>query len=74
MDPYPDEEDIEDMRLGNERECLWRMVFQDNDGGVGNKKGILHTKRWDVYMNNKKAIIKLDYYVEVSGSYENKVL
>ena len=26
-------------------------VFDDNNGGVYNKKLILHNKRWDVYMN-----------------------
>ena len=28
----PDEEDIEDMVLDDERECHWRMVFEDNNG------------------------------------------
>ena len=50
-DPDPDEEDMEDVKLDNERERHWRIVFEDNDGGVDDKKSILHAKRWDVYMN-----------------------
>ena len=33
----PDEEDIEDVQLDNEWECPWRMIFEDNDGGVDDK-------------------------------------
>ena len=44
--PHPDEEEMEDMILDNERDCHWRMVFEDTDGGVDDK-------RWDVYTNEK---------------------
>ena len=30
-----------------------RMVFEDNDGGLDDKKALLHAKRWDVYVNEK---------------------
>ena len=45
MDPDPDEEDMEDVKLDDERERHWRVVFKDNDGGVDDKKVILHAKR-----------------------------
>ena len=58
-----DEEEAEDVKLDNKRERHWRMMFKDDDGGVDDKKGILHIKRWDVYMNEKENIIKGGYYV-----------
>ena len=36
MEPDTVEEDMEDMRLENEREHHCRIVFKDNDGGVEN--------------------------------------
>ena len=44
----------------DERECQRRMVFEENDGGVGDHKSILHAKRWYVYryMNEKEDLIK----------------
>ena len=65
MVPDPDEEEVEDVRLDNERERHWRMFFEDNDGGVDDQKVILHNKMWDVYMNEKEALIKVLYSVEV---------
>ena len=50
-DPDTDEEDMEDVKLDHKRERHWRIVFEDNNGGVDNKKSILHAKRWDVYIN-----------------------
>ena len=41
------------MRLYDERGCQWRVVFEDNGGGVDDKKELLHSKRWDVYVNEK---------------------
>ena len=41
----PDEEDMEDVNIDDERECHWRMVFEDNEGGVDDKKALLHAKR-----------------------------
>ena len=44
---------MEDVILYYERERHWRMVFEDYDGGMEHPKEILHTKRWDIYMNGK---------------------
>ena len=49
MDPYPGEEEVEDVVRENERERHWRIFFEDNNGGVGGTKALLHAKKWDVY-------------------------
>ena len=46
-----DEEEMENFNLDDERERHWRMVFGYNDGGVGDKKALLHSNRWYVYVN-----------------------
>ena len=46
MDPYPDEDKMEDVKLDDEREHHCMIVFEGNDGGVDDKKAILHAKRW----------------------------
>ena len=51
MDLYPDEEEMEDVKLDDKVERHWRVFFEGNYGGVKNDKEILHAKRWDVYMN-----------------------
>ena len=51
MDDDPDEEEMDDINLYNERERHWSMVFEDNDGGVDNAKTLLHANRWDVCVN-----------------------
>ena len=40
-----DKEDMEDFKLDNDRECLWSMVFKDNDRGVYDKKALINSKR-----------------------------
>ena len=35
---------------------------------MGDKKVFLHSKRWDVYMNEKEKLIKGWYLVEFVGS------
>ena len=72
MDPDPDEEDMEDLIWDDKRERHWKIIFENNDWGVDDKKYILHTKRWDVYIKEKKALIF--YSLEVSGYDGNKVL
>ena len=62
------------MRLDNERECHWRVVFEDNNIGVGDDKAFLRSNRWDFYMNKKKYLIKGSYSVEVSGYYGGGVI
>ena len=74
MEDDPDEEEMENVKLDDEREHHWRMVFKDNYGGVDDKKTLLHAKRWDVYLNEKEKIIKGGYSVGVVGSDTKKVL
>ena len=40
-----DEEEMEDINLDEEREHHFRMVFEDNDGGVDEAKSLKHAKR-----------------------------
>ena len=42
------------MIIKYEIEYHWRMFFKDNEGDMDNEKVITHTKRWDVYMNEKQ--------------------
>ena len=58
MDTDPDEEEIEDVVLDDERERHWRMVFEDNNGGVDGTKALLHDKKWDVYNSEKEELVK----------------
>ena len=51
MEGDPDEEDMDDVNLDDERERHWRVVSEDNDGGVYNKNALLHANIWDVYVN-----------------------
>ena len=51
MENDPDEEEMEDFKLVDDMERHWRMVLEDNDGGVDNKKSLIHAKRWYVYVN-----------------------
>ena len=74
MEDDHDEDKMEDMKLDNDRKCHWRMVFEDNGGGVSNKKELLHAKTWDFYVNEKEKLIKDGYWVEVVGHDGKKVL
>ena len=65
---------MEDVKLDNERERHWRMVFRDTYGGADDKKELLHAKRWDVYVNGKEHLIQGGYLVEIVGSDGKKVL
>ena len=49
----PDEEEMENVNLDDDRERHRKMVFEENDGGVDDAKELLHAKRWDVYVNEK---------------------
>ena len=60
----PDEEEMDNINLDDERECHWRMVFEDNDGGVDDAKALLHAKRWYIYVNEKEKIVKGGYLVQ----------
>ena len=74
MEDDPDEEDIEDINLDNERERHWRMVFEDNDVGVDNAKALMNVKRWDIYVNENANIVKGGYLVEVVGHDKKEVI
>ena len=52
-DPY--EEEMDDVNKDYERERHWRNVFEDNEGGVDDKKALLHAKRWDLYVTRRKS-------------------
>ena len=54
---------MEDVILYYGREIHWRIVFNKNDGRVDDQKYILRAKRWDLYMDDKKAFIRGGYYV-----------
>ena len=74
MQDGPNEEDMDDVNLDDERERHCRMVFEDNDGGVDDAKALLHAKRWDVYVNEKENLVKGGYFVEVVGHDGKKVV
>ena len=58
---------MDNVNLYDEMERHCRMVFKDNDREVDDKKALLHSKRWDVYVNKKEKLIKGGYLVEVAG-------
>ena len=74
MEDDPDEEEMGNVNLDDNRERHWRMVFEDNYGGVYNSKSLLHDKRWDIYVNEKEKLVKGGYLVEVIGNDKKKVL
>ena len=65
---------MEDMRLNNKIYHHWRVVFEDNYGGLGNQKAIIHAKRWDIYLNKKEALIRGGDSMVVSGSDGKEVI
>ena len=73
MENYPDEEEMDDVNIDDERERHWRNIFKDNEGGV-DKKAFLHANRWDLYLNEKESLVKGKYLVEVVGHDKKKVL
>ena len=48
MEDDPNEEDMDDVNLYDKREHHWRMVVEENDGGVDDANSLLHAKRWCV--------------------------
>ena len=62
------------VNIDNKRERHWRNFSGDNEGGVDDKKALLHTKRWDLYLNKKKSLVKCKYSVEVVRHDKKKVL
>ena len=45
MEDDHDEEEMEDVKLYDEREIHLNMVFRNNYGGVDDKKSLLNAKR-----------------------------
>ena len=45
MEAGLDEEEMEDVRIDDERDRHWRMVFEENERGVDDKREISHYKR-----------------------------
>ena len=70
----PDEEEMNDVNIYDERERHWRNVFKDNEGCVDDKKALLHAKMWDLYANDKEQLVKGKYLVEVVGHNKKKVI
>ena len=44
----PNQQDMEDAKLYDEKERHWRLVLEDNDGGLDDKNAFLHSKIWYV--------------------------
>ena len=53
MEGDTDKEEMEDINLDDERERHWRIVLNDNHGGVDDTNTLLHAKSWDAYANEK---------------------
>ena len=70
----PDEEEMNDVNIDGEWERHWRNVFEENEGGVDDKKALLHAKRWDLYVNEKENLVKGKYLVDVVGHDKKRVL
>ena len=50
---------MEDVKLYYERESHWRMVFEENGGGLDDKKALLHSKRLDLMVNGRESLLKV---------------
>ena len=62
----PDEEEMDNVNLDDERERRWRIVSGDNDGGVDDAKAFLYAKSWYIYVNEKGKLVKGVYLVEIA--------
>ena len=74
MEDNPDEEEMDGFELDDDRGRHWRMVFEDNYGGLNYTKVLIHARRWDVYADEKGNLVKGGYLVEVVGNENNKVI
>ena len=73
MEDDTDEEEMYDVNIDDERELHWRNVFEGNEGGVDDKKSLLHAKRWDLFINEKEKLAKGNYSSEVVGHDKKQV-
>ena len=46
MEDNTDKEYMEDMRLNYEREHNCRVVSENNNGGIYDKKSLIHSNKW----------------------------
>ena len=58
----------------DERGNNCRVVVDDNDKSIDEKKALIYDNRWYVYMRYNILLIKDGYYVELSGYDMNKVV
>ena len=74
MENDPDEEEMDDSNIDDERERHWRILFEDNYRGVDDTKAFLHANMWDLYVNEKENLAKGKYLLEVVGHDKKNVL
>ena len=65
MDNDPDEEEMDDVNIDNEKEQHWRNVFEENEGGVDDKKVFLCAKRCDLYVNKKEQLVRVNIWLKL---------
>ena len=53
MEDYTDEEDMEEVKLDDDMERHWRIVFEYNDGVVDDNRSLIHSNSWDFYINER---------------------
>ena len=61
-------------RVDDERERHWRIVLEENDGGVDDAKELLNFNRWYVYVHDKKILFRVGIWMEVVCSKGKKVV
>ena len=66
VEPDSDEVVIKYVVPYDERDIHWRIIFEDNSGGVDGKKALLHAKKWDDYNQEKEALSKFGYSIGVA--------
>ena len=44
---------MEDVRLNDERDNHFRVGFENNNGGIYDKKSLIHANRWYIYIIDK---------------------
>ena len=70
----PDEKQIKNVVLNDDREHHRSIFFEDNNRGVDGTKALLHAKKWYVYILLTDASVNGGYLVEVSDKYGKKLI
>ena len=73
MENDPEEEEMNDVNIDDERERHWRIFFEENEVGVDEKE-LLHAERCGLYPNEKEKLVTGKYPLEVVGHNKKKVL